>query len=120
MNQNEHELTSAGKAKQVAEWLDERKAADVRLFDLTGLSGITEAMVLATATSVRHAQGMANHVTDKVSEAGLEYLGMEGYTAGSWILIDLNDVLVHIFQESDRGFYDLEGLWSDAPPIAKA
>ena len=122
MSENEHTsaATPAQKAQLVAEWLAERKAADVRLYDLAGLSGITEAMVLVTATSIRHAQGMAKHVTDKTAEHGLEFLGMEGYTGGSWILIDLNDVLVHIFQDSDRAFYDLEGLWSEAPAIPKS
>lgn len=110
--------TTHDTVRQLASWLDERKGVDIRALDLTGLSGITEAMVVVTATSVRHAQGMADHLLDKAAETGVEYLGMEGHATGQWILVDFNDVLVHIFQEQDRAFYDLEGLWSEAPDIS--
>lgn len=111
------DMPTIDKVKVVAGWLQEKKAMDIRALDIQGLSPITETLVIATATSVRHAQGLANHVLDKVSEEKLEYLGMEGFQQGAWILLDLNDVLAHIFQEDNRGFYNIEGLWSEGKPI---
>lgn len=110
-------IPTIDKAKAVAGWLHDKKAIDVRAIDVRGLSPITEALVIATATSVRHAQGLANHLLDTVAEEKLEYLGMEGFQQGAWILVDLNDVLVHIFQADNRGFYNIEGLWSEGKPI---
>lgn len=110
-------IPTIDKAKIVATWLRDKKAIDIRAIDVRGLSPITETIVVVTATSVRHAQGLANHILDKVSEEKLEYLGMEGFQQGNWILIDLNDVLVHIFQADNRHFYNIEGLWSEGNPI---
>jgi len=103
--------------KQIALWLHEKKAGDVKALDVGGLSSITEGLVLATAHGVRHAKALADHVLEKSSECDLDYLGMEGYRTGIWVLLDLNDVLVHIFQEDAREFYNLEGLWSEAEPL---
>ena len=110
-------IPTTEKAKAVATWLRDKKAMDIVALDVRGISPITESLVVATATSVRHAQGLANHVLDKVSEEKLEYLGLEGSQQGSWILIDLNDVLIHIFQADNRQFYNIEGLWSEGTPI---
>lgn len=110
-------MPTIDKAKTVATWLRDKKATDIRAIDVRGISPITETIVVVTATSVRHAQGLANHILDKVGEEKLEYLGMEGFQQGNWILIDLNDVLVHIFQADNRHFYNIEGLWSEGNPI---
>ncbi|MFO7596959.1 MAG: ribosome silencing factor [Desulfocurvibacter africanus] len=110
-------ISTTDKVKTVATWLRDKKAIDIIALDVRGISPITESLVVVTASSVRHAQGLANHILDKVSEEKLEYLGMEGSQQGSWILIDLNDVLVHIFQTDNRQFYNIEGLWSEGTPI---
>ncbi|GAB6178240.1 ribosome silencing factor [Desulfobaculum senezii] len=103
--------------KRVAVWLDEKKGRDVVALDVAGLCSITEGLVVVTAGSVKHAQALADHVLDRSGEEGVEYLGMEGYKTGGWILVDLNDVLVHIFQDDTRGFYNLEGLWAEAEKV---
>lgn len=102
------------KMQQIALWLDEKKGRDILALDLAGLSGITEGVVVVTAGSLKHGQALADYVLDKSGEAGWEYLGMEGYKSNAWILVDMNDVLVHIFQEDSRDFYNLEGLWAEA------
>ena len=61
---------------------------------------------------MRHAQALADYVLEKVGQSGLEYMGMEGYKGGDWILLDLNDVIVHIFLTDTRQFYNLEGFWA--------
>ena len=107
-------MDTAEKVKLLVTRLEEKKTLDVVALDLHGLTPMAEAMVIATALNVRHAQGAADGVMDMASEANLEVLGMEGVRNGQWILVDLNDVLVHIFQEDVRRTVNLEGLWSKA------
>ena len=110
-------ISPAHKATRVAAWLHEKKAKDIKAVDVTGLSPICEAMVMASAQSIRQAQALADHVLACCGDHGFSYLGMEGYRTGQWVLVDLNDVIVNIFQEDQRSFYNLEGLWSEGAPI---
>lgn len=105
------------KMRIVAGWLDDKQAEDIVALDVAGICGIAEGLVVASAGSVRHAQALADHLLATVKQHGLEYMGMEGYQGGSWILVDLNDVLVHIFRPETRQFYNLEGLWSEAEQL---
>ncbi|WP_022662706.1 ribosome silencing factor [Paucidesulfovibrio longus] len=102
------------KARLVVEWLDEKQAVDVTAMNVEGLCPITETIVVASARGVRHAQSLADMLLDRSGEQKLGYLGMEGYQSGAWILVDLNDVVVHIFQDDKRSLYNIEGLWSEA------
>lgn len=111
------DLETARKAALAASWLHDKKARDIVAFDVAGLSPVCEAMVAASAASARQAKALADHVLAMCAEAGIGYLGMEGYKNGQWILVDLNDVLVHIFLEESRQFYNIEGLWSEARRI---
>ena len=106
------DLPVMDKASDVAAWLDEHKASDVTVLDLQDRSAFTEAMIVATASSVRHAQSLADGVNKLCGEKSYEYLGMDGYNVGRWILVDCNDFVVHIFQEDTRKEYSLESLWS--------
>lgn len=112
------QMASNDKARLVAGWLVEKKAKDVEALDVSGICPITEALVVATATSGRHAKGLADAVLERVAEEKLEFLGQEGMRDGNWILLDLNDVLVHIFRKEFRELYNLEGLWSEGPRLA--
>ena len=111
-------ISPAHKAARVASWLYEKKAKNIQAVDVTGLSPICEAMVMASAQSIRQAQALADHILACCGDHGFSYLGMEGYRTGQWVLVDLNDVVVNIFQEDQRSFYNLEGLWSEGKPIA--
>lgn len=106
------------KMKTAAKWLHDKQARNITALDVAGLCDIAEGIVVATAGSLRHAQALADHVLDMAGETKAGYLGMEGYQAGTWILLDLNDVLVHVFQDSARGFYNIEGLWAEAREVA--
>ncbi len=106
-------MESQPKALLVAQWLRDKKGQDVEVIDVAGVCPIAEAVILVSATSQRHAKGLAAHVLDCAAEENLEYLGMEGQKEGEWILVDLNDVLVHIFSGDRRDLLDLEGLWSE-------
>ena len=111
-------LPTVGKVTAIVGWLADKKARDIVAFDLARENTLSEAIVIATATSIRHGQGLAEYVLQAASEANFEYLRMEGNTVGQWILLDLNDVIVHIFQQDTRDLFRLEDLWSAAPVFA--
>jgi len=100
----------------------EKKAKDLIAMDISKVCSVTESMIVATAANVRQSQALADHVLARCGEENISFLGMDGYKTGQWILVDLNDVLVHIFMEDARGFYNLEGLWSEGVviPLPKA
>lgn len=81
------------------------------------MSSYTDFIVLLSATSDRHARSMADHMREDLKKARVTPLGVEGYDGGQWILLDFGEVVVHIFQETARDFYDLDGLWIDAGNI---
>ena len=111
-------IPTVDKVRLVASWLREKKAKDVTALDVNKVCSVTEAMMVATAANVRQAQAMADHVLEKCAAEGVSFLGMDGYKTGQWVLVDLNDVIVHIFQEDARQFYNIEGLWAEGVQIA--
>jgi ribosome-associated protein len=113
-------LSARDKAVIVASWLLDKKAKEVLAIDVAPFNPICDAIVLASAANVRQAKALADYVLERCGEEGYSYLGMEGHRLGQWVLLDLNDVLVHIFQEDMRSFYNMEGLWSEGKPIALA
>jgi ribosome-associated protein len=96
----------------------DKKAEDVLLIDVRGLTSYADYFVLMTADSDRQAGAIADHVDQKLKEQGASKVGVEGYQSGRWILIDYGDIVAHVFSREARGFYDLEGLWADAPRIS--
>lgn len=95
----------------------EVKAENVLALDVSGLSAFADVFVLATASSDRHARAIADKVMEAARTGGMETLGVEGYDEALWILIDLNDAIVHVFRGEAREHYDLERLWGDADPL---
>ena len=108
------------KTNGVAEWLLEKKAGKLLALDLSKQSAPVEAVIIVSATSVRHAQGLADYVLQNCKERRYEYLSMEGYATGSWILLDLNDLVVHIFQSENRELFRLDDLWPSARVLMDA
>jgi ribosome-associated protein len=92
--------------------LDDRKAVDVQTLEVSGLTSITDYMVIAGGTSDRHVRSIADNVVERARDAGVDVLGTEGHEYGEWVLVDLNDVVVHIMQARVRDFYKLENLWN--------
>jgi len=101
----------------LADWLYDKKGSDIKAKDVRGLSAISDAVILVSAGSVRHAQSLADELMKQLKENSMECLGMEGYATGNWILVDCNDILVHIFQGESRSFYNLEGLYTGSKDI---
>jgi len=103
------------RALEVARAGLDKKAEDVLVIDVRGLSSYADYFVLMTADSDRQAGAIADAVDEKLKAQGASKVGVEGYESGRWILIDYGDVVAHVFNREARGFYDLEGLWADAP-----
>ena len=96
----------------------DKKAEDVLLLDVRGLTSYADYFVLMTADSDRQAGAIADGIDEKLRAEGASKVGVEGYASGRWILVDYGDVVAHVFSREARGFYDLEGLWADAPRVA--
>lgn len=94
------------------ESLDDLKAKDICVLDVQSLTTVTDYLIIASGTSSRHVNSIANNVIATAKEAGQRPLGTEGQDAGEWVLIDLQDVIVHVMQPRVREFYKLEDLWT--------
>ncbi len=104
-------------ANDIAEILINKKAKDVVCLDISERTIIADAFVIATGRSNVQVKALCNEIDDFCEKNGIDTGIMEGYRAGRWVIIDLKDVVVHIFREEDREFYNLERLWSDAENI---
>ena len=95
----------------------DKKAEDLVVLDVRGLSSIADFFVIMSGRSTRHVQGLAQAVDEALRHKNVKDGNTEGLNEGHWVLLDYNDVIVHIFYSEDRGFYDIEGLWHDAPRV---
>jgi ribosome-associated protein len=110
----------AALVKTVTAALDDMKAANVKVLDVRKVTDVSDCMVLASGNSDRHVRSIADRVVERAKAAGFRPIGVEGQRDGEWVLVDLNDVLVHVMLPRVREFYGLEELWEPAPAIAAA
>lgn len=110
-------MNSLEKSEECAQLALENKAIDLVVLELIGTTSLADYFLICSGTSERQTQAMANHIERSLKQRGILPRGVEGRTKGKWILMDYGDVIVHIFQESERAFYDLEALWADCPRI---
>jgi ribosome-associated protein len=102
-------------ARRAAHLLVDRKATDVVLLDVRGMSSYADYFVIASGDSERGVVSTAEHVRETLKNAGHRTIGTEGFDTGHWVLLDFGEVVVHVFFGEVRAFYDLDGLWADAP-----
>ena len=95
----------------------EKKALDPILLEMKGIVSFTDYFMLCSGKSDRQVQAIAQAIEETMEKEGFKLIGQEGFREGKWILMDYDDVVVHIFLEPIRRFYDLEGLWVEAPRI---
>jgi ribosome-associated protein len=93
------------------------KAEDIVALDVRGLTSFTDTFLILTAASDRRARAITDSIVKAIAGIGRKPAGIEGYGEGRWVLIDLDELIVHVFLEDVRAEYDLERLWSDAPAI---
>jgi ribosome-associated protein len=96
----------------------EKKAEDPVILDVRKLCSFTDYFVVISGRSTRHVQGLAEAIESELRSKRLSTSKSEGLREGTWVLLDYNDVVVHIFYSETRKFYDIEGLWHDAPRIS--
>ena len=97
----------------ITDAIDDKKGIDIKVMDISTLTTISDYFVIVSGNSSTQVMSIADEIEDKLKEEGYPEVIKEGYQSGRWILIDLNDVIVHIFHKEEREYYDLERLWSD-------
>jgi ribosome-associated protein len=102
-------------AETVAGYAREKSAENVVILDMSRVSGICDSFVICSASSAVRAKTIAEHLERRMREDGRRLLHREGIRDGKWILLDFGDVVVHIFLDAIRQYYNLENLWGDAP-----
>ena len=105
------ELTTDQLQQLVISSLEDFKAIDIQVIDVSGRNPLTERMVIASGNSTRHVKSMAENLVMNAKTEGNQPLGIEGAGEGEWVLVDLNDVIVHLMLPQTRAFYNLEKLW---------
>ncbi len=100
----------------IIECLDDAKSENIVTIDLVGKTTIADAMVVASGRSKRHVSAIADQLIRRLKETGLKSLKIEGQSVGEWVLLDVGDVIVHVFQPEIREFYNLEKMWSAERP----
>ncbi len=97
--------------KQAKESINDAKGVDTKVIDVREMTDITDYMVIVTGTSSRHVRAISKSVIDALRDEGIRPIGIEGEQHGQWVLLDYNDLLVHIMLRETREFYDLESHW---------
>lgn len=108
---------SKDKALECARAAIDKKAENLKILDLTQISGFTDYFVICGGMSDRQVQAIADSVEAAMLSQDHEAISIEGYADGRWVLMDFGDVVVHVFLDALREYYDLENLWADAPRL---
>jgi len=114
MTEIEEKLSTTVKA------LENKKADNIVILEVKKVSSVTDYLIICSGTSDRQVQAIAGSVEIDLKKQGVSPLGIEGLQEGRWVLMDYNDIIIHIFYEPTRIYYDLEGLWSDVPRLEPA
>ena len=110
-------MTSLEQARKIVQVMDSKKAKDIRLIKIEGISSLGDYFVVASASNTTQVKAIADEAEDEMTKLGLEPNRVEGRQSAQWILMDYYDVMVHVFLDEARSFYNLERLWSDAPQL---
>ena len=110
-------ITSLEMAKLCAHYADQKKAEDILILDLRGISSVTDYFVIVSGHAEPHLKAIRNEIEFQLKERGIRAHGIDGFPSSQWLVMDYLDVLVHIFAKDRREFYSLERLWGDAPKV---
>jgi ribosome-associated protein len=113
-------VTSKELAKIACAALEEKKANDIKVIDISGVSVLADYFIIASGSNRNQVQAMVDSVQeDLFKKGGMEAKQVEGYQTGNWILLDYSDIIVHVFDEENRLFYNLEKIWRDGKEISQ-
>ena len=110
-------MTPKEVAAVAAKALDDRKGVDIRLLEITDVTTLADYFLICTGTSSTHVKSLCDSVEETLDQAGEPALRREGHRSGTWVLLDYGCLVVHVFTEETRQFYDLERLWNDAKRV---
>mgnify|MGYP002619553450 FL=1 len=110
-------MTSKELAKLACDALDDKKALEIKVINIENVSTLADYFIIASGTNRNQVQAMADNVDETLGRAGYEPKQIEGYQNANWILMDYRDIVIHIFDEENRLFYDLERIWRDGTVI---
>ena len=112
-NQTSRDDLSSDQLQQlVVSSLEDLKAIDIQVIDVSGMTPLTDKFIIASGNSTRHVKAMAEKLVFQAKSSGSPPLGVEGEREGEWVLVDLNDVIIHLMIRQARAFYNLEKLWA--------
>ena len=97
--------------------LDEKKGEDIKIIDISGISVMADYFIIANGNSITQGQALVDNVEEKMNQSGFIMKRKEGNRSSTWVLLDFGDVVVHVFDNEDRLFYDLERIWSDGKTV---
>jgi ribosome-associated protein len=112
-------MTLTKLVKTIVAALEEIKAHDIEILDVSKMTDLCDRMIIASGDSSRQTKAIANNVSEKVKASGGTVYGIEGEQVGEWVLVDLGDVLVHVMQSAVRSHYNLEELWAQAKKVSR-
>lgn len=110
-------MTSKEIAKIAYNAIDDKKGIDISVIDISEISILADYFIIAGGSNINQIKAIADNVMEELGKAGLHAKNVEGYSNANWILMDYNDVIIHIFNQDDRLFYDLERIWRDGKDI---
>ena len=105
-------------AKLAIEALEDKKAEDIKIIDISGVSVLADYFIIAYGNNTNQVQAMIDNVEETLGKAGYTPKQIEGYNAANWVLMDYTDVIVHVFDKENRLFYDLERIWRDGKEVS--
>lgn len=112
-------MTAKEMTLTAVEALEDKKANDIRIIDIEKISTIADYFIIAGGTNRNQVQAMSDAIEERLGRAGAEPKHIEGYASANWILLDYGDIVIHLFDEENRLFYDLERIWRDGQTIEK-
>jgi ribosome-associated protein len=118
-NPTSHEYDASAIARAIVDVAVDKKASDVTLMEIGKVTTFADFFVIATGTSDRQIGAIASGIRDKMKEIGVKLFQQEGESAEGWVLLDYGQIVVHVFAEEQREYYDLERRWSEAPTLLK-
>lgn len=111
-------MVSKELAKVAVSALQDKKAGDIKVIDISDVSSMGDYFIIADGSNPNQVQAMCSNVEEFLNKAGAKLKNREGYSNGGWILLDYYDIIIHIFMEEERSFYDLEHIWRDGRVVS--